>query len=802
MVSNTEQSNPAPNRTRWGWVKFGIGICAIMLPILIFSRTNRESGDQSNAMEHTALSEKQFGFIDANYLSLDDLKARFEPISKVVLASCTNVQRNVDETERRLCRSDPHLAAALKDPKQTPFANPNPKTTVDLNLDRDKLADILIDDYLENTNDLPERGELLVPIMRLTMVQGWTGKPTTELAKLREFEQVNADPLLYYCIARASDTDEVFLEACEKGAKALTDRPTNPFLHLLMSVNRLQKFGTLSPEALSKELILSVNVVGDAVQHYADNEFMLLAIYPRIQSLLNQYNGYARIELARELYQQKNPSCPEWILQAVCSSVNQFIASEYRGGTYISEVPPDKLMKFEKFSTNQATHLLRAWALQPNAISFLPLLIKLETRAGTTGRPTETWLRHSLALRLDYSDTVDAYTYACEPRWGGSLEQFLWFSEKCSECLDVESELGFLAWYPLYQWCVERGFAGNLSEPTAARIAVKMIDFLKTNRDNLPHPKVLGKRSAMITRILWDAGRLAELYWFLTRYSDSFTSEDLSEFLLDKKLVMQVSEAANEDGLACWSIIHSELLVNSIRLNNERLAIVRLALEDADLLHEVDQRTVFKELLETCWRLFNWAEQFHSGQTVRLGFEGDGLGWLKSTQYRILDEQSIEMRSQVDESKDRIMPMLRFPPPYAIEAEFEATQESMDYYGVAIQAGAFGHRCSVGVGVEIRFMPAMSRVAMDRLPDNYRSGQDYRAARVAFPTTNKLRLELRDRQAKGFLGNQAFPDFIADFETFGLVGIGRPSASRIKDTFGGHVTYRISNVRIERLETE
>ena len=800
-TQHLENKTSSPLKTKWGPVKFGIGFCVVMLPILLYVRSQQAQPPQISALVQNPLNEREVSFINADYLTLDALIAKFEPLSKAMLVTCKNVQKNVDDTERRLCQADPHLAAALKDPRGTPFAGPNFKSTLDLEKDTIKLVDILIEDYLTHTKDLPEKRDLLVPILKLTMVQVWTGRTATELSKLQEHDEVNADPLLCYCIARASTSDELFLASIEKGARVLSNRPTDPLLNLLMSVNRLQKRQSLSSEVLAKELIISLDAIKEAIRCHADNEFMLLAIYPRIQALLDHYNCFVRIELAQELQQLKNPACPEWVLQGVCSSVCDFFASKYRGTSYISQVPPDQLMKFEKFAATHATHLLRAWSLQPGAISFHSSLIRLELRAGNTGRTVENWLRHSLAIRLVDPDTVDAFTRTCEPRWGGSLSKFLWFSDKCADCLDAESELGILAWFPLYHWCIERGFAEDLSEPTAEGIAVKMIKFLKARRDDETYPKMFGKRSATITRILWDAGRLDELHWFLKRYHDTFSHQDLNEFLLDKNVVTQVSNAANGEGLACWSVIHANLLTNSIHLNSEALAIVSLALEDAQAIQEMDEQKDSKRALETCWKLFDWAELFHSGQTVHLGFEGDGLGWLKSTEYKILNEQSIELTGQVDDAENRILPMLRFPPPYSVEADFHMTDGVRDITGLALQAGATGRKCSVGVGVELRFMPSISRVAMDRLPHNGRSDEAYQEVGIRVITA-KLRLELRDRQARGFLDDNSFSEYLANFDTFGLVGIGRQSLARGAKTGSGQLVYRVSNVRIVRLDTE
>jgi len=804
MDSEPNTHSPPAPKSRSSVVIGGLLICAILLPLMIYYRMQPKVGGDIEIETVNELDPRVRFYSEAEPPWEAGMKADFKKLSSQLLAKCDNIEDQVDEAERRRCLADPHLAASINEPYSTPFVGPNSRLPATLTAERLQVVDLLIKDYEKNSLDKPDLKAKLIPLMRATLLAFWKDWRRQGYEELSQVDMEKPDPLFCYCLIKSANEQDVFMRSIERAKSAIPMRPTHPFLRFAVSVNGKDA----NEEIPVDQKILMVDAVVDFVSHHQDDKALLSIMFSEIKSMTSRSNSYISLDLAVRLNALKSPACPEWILQYLFSSMNERIVNRYRGTEYISNVTAENLKVFEEYSEIQAKHLLRAWVLAPDQIALYQDLIWAEGRSGETHRSKEVWLRHALATQVDCAEVVDQYVNLLMPRWGGTESKMFWLADKCSEAIGVEAELPFYFWYPIKTWCVDNGYQANAGLPTPLKATLRIVEFLKKQPEDYRHPLINGAREAMMIRILWDAGQLAELNWLLDRYSSAIGGWKTIVHSLDLTFIEQVCHAAaQEDASDCWAVIHSQLLLDSRTLNSEGLDRVRMAIDEAES-YATEEKS--KAALVSCRKLYGWAKSYYDGQETLLDFDEHMSGWMVVARHQRFNIDSadgsppaVELTSYSASKVCVLKPLLRFQPPYKFEATVLFKSGGPDQYGLALQAGPSGFYSSDCKGVELRFNPIRGHVAFDRLP--VEKG-DYGLKIVSLTDTQKahrLRLDVLTNRAIAFLDDKEIATYDSPLETHGIVQFGR----EIGWNFGGAanptdtVTFALSDVKITRIGT-
>jgi hypothetical protein len=665
-------------------------------------------------------------------------------------------------------------------------------------------VDVLLNDYEKNSLDPPDLRTKLIPLMRRTLTACWRYETSEGYEDLVKLDSQNPDPLYSYCLMKATSDYRLIIQIFEKAKLATPTRPTHPLLRCLINSSAKKSNGDIPVD----QQVIIVESFVDFVSHQQEDQANLSLLFASVKSMIDRSNAYVAIDLASQLDALKSPSCPEWIMQYFMSSINKKVASYYRGSDFIDKVPLEDLKRFEKASETASKHLLRAWTLAPNEISLYEDLINLEARSGVTNRPNEVWLRHALATKIDCNLAFSQYVWFLQPRWGGTEAKMFWLADKCSEAIGVEGDLPFYYSDPLRVWCEDNAYHESMNRPSVLKSTLRIVEYLQKKPEDYRHPMIYGECAAMMIRVLWDAGHLSELKWILDRYSSALGGWRMVPHSLELSLIESVCHAASQEGaFGCWEAIHSELLLDNRNLDSDGFERLRLALEEAET-YSNDDRSKFA--LTSCQKLYGWAKSYHDGKETVLDFDENMLGWMVAGKYQRFDTENndpnapkmgVDIGVSFGSRSSVLKPLIRFSPPYTIEADVQLRGSNIDQMGLALQAGPFHIYSSDCRGMELRISPLFGLVTFDETPLPPNINQRKTASLTAPEMPHRLRLDIELDRAAAFLDNKEIGTYEVPVETHGVIQFGRDTAwgyPETKSAPGTLITFGISNVKITR----
>ncbi len=708
------------------------------------------------------------------------------------------LEGDVDRCEQTRCQADPHLAKALKDFENTPFAGPHPRLASTVQLEARGLIPLLVEDYKTNARDSKELKAKLIGPIQSTLEDYWGGEAVEQMETIQELAANPLDPLIYYLRMLQGNPDDDGLQLTLEAYQSLGRRTCHPLLRAIICCKLSRMRNKLSIEQYVDAVMGATEAIADVFQKHQSNLAMLQFTFGLLSGLEVQLKGAGQIAVALELAKRQSPECPRWVVHYAASMVYSSMADHYRGTNFMSGVSKSQMTLFEEYADLETKHLLRAWTQAPVLPSLTTALMRIETRAGSTNRSADAWFRHVLSEQLDYSFALDVYTQHCRPRWGGSDEKLFWLAGKLAQCSDIEgdSDAPFYYWWPLNQYCIDHSYSASLADAAPLHATLKIVELLKKRIEATPHPRMSGPRTAMVIRVLWEAKLLSELRWFLDHYRGTIQSEDLAIHRLHLDLVDDVCHAAQGEGAGSWQTICEDLLVDSRGLTDDKLANLEVALEYAEEL-AVDQPS--KRAARVSRRLLEWTQAFRRGDEVSLSFDEQAEGWLSSIPLKIIDSQTVEFECPANSISFFMTPMIRLDAPYHFKAVVQATIPGDDIYGLALQAGPHGSQDLETVGMELRFVPAIGLILWDSHPRN-QGIQNAKRFQANPGMAHAMAIEIDDHVSRGLLGGQEVANRNGLLSSLGIVQLGRsarylPPQPQADAPLG----FRISNVKIKRL---
>ncbi len=787
-----------------------LGVCILlaMAKIFFFPKTAESWLEYSTiAKSSVALGPppdpRLLLFSDSRRSTVEILTPEIQQSFAVLEKDCEGLREAVIQTENLLCTDDPHLKKALADPEHTPLAGPNPRLRQAELEQRVQLIPLLIEDYRANSTDPMELQEKLIPVMQVVLEESWQEKNAHQLERLRSLKDENSDPLLCYCdlLDRRSTKDD--MELLLAGHEALKRRKeSHPLLRLLLE-SKLQRYPTeIDKPILTKANLKAAEAAAEIFHEHQSNKALLDFVFPHVARLFEQLAGKGRVGFAMELFKCQEPACPSWLLHFAASKVYDAIASDYRGGSFISDVAPENLRLFEESSERQAKHALRAWTLNPQLPQLTEQLLWVETRAGGTGKSSDAWFRHGLSVQLDNPDLLESYTLSCRSRWGGSDEKLLWLANELVDTVDtvdIDCDLPYTYWWPLDRYLEEYCYCVNAAKPSPLKATLRMLKHLREQSEPPVNRRLNGPRVASIVRVLWDAQRLADLNWFLERYREKVKPAELAIHRLDLDLVASICHAAQDDAVDAWQIICTDLLTDAQDLTPERFQALELAMAEAKELatDEISQRAI-----KRCERLFGWVKSFREGNVTELDFSDGAEGWLCNAPLKVIDEHTVEFECQAYDSSFYLAPLIHFPLGHRFQADVTVLSGG-DAYGIALQEGPHGNQNNYFNGIELRGSPGRSMILLDSHPQSAGEKGIIATGGTGFYEACTLTIEMHENRARALLGEYEFGSHESNFVTGGVVQIGREASYQLRNlAWDSLASYRIANVKLTLLNPE
>ncbi len=710
-----------------------------------------------------------------------------------------NDMGEIDRVESELCKSDLHLARALKDLVNTPLAGSNPRLRENEFSNRVTLHTELIDDYKRNTTDSEEVKSRFVPILQSVLAMDLEAQRSYLAEQGSSFAQ-SSDPLAMYLAVEVSTVERQAIAT--RAMESLKLRHVHAFVRMQIARLAIEvRIPSLSSGIAHNESIRSTS---DLFRRHAETPACVdLGLY-YLEWFYRSQGGNAIAAMTTEMIRKSDPEkgerdVPESVICYCIGSMFKRLAMVNRGGEFISSLESDKYQEFVDQIAVATQYLRRAWLVDPSRVLFAFEMMNVEMRAGGTGRSTDQWFRHALSAQLDYTNTIELYTMACQPRWGGSDEKLAWLASKVGDCFEVKGDffiqMHFVAGTLFLDYNRER----PLSYPSLVKTSTNLVNYLDRLPTEEPDDRVGEKLIAVVAKILWDAGEFEPLHRFLNRYSNLASESRFADLNLNLELVKDLCGAVGPDTIRAWRFVHRDLFARCQELNSADVEKLNQVL---NRLEGYPQNESSNRAIAKCKKICNQIVKYQAGEVVHLDFAPEAANWIIAGRYDVLDSNEIEFTTPPGETKRLLTALPRFSLPYRIEAKVEMTLNNTDPFGIALQtcSMSFGLQHNQS-GMQVRFLPRYGRLQWDFVEKGYFSDQRcMHYEETEKPMSATLFIEMTENSAVGGMGESDFEMVKGDFKNEGLVIIGREAMYTYTELEGKpDVKYKISSVMISKL---
>ncbi len=771
-------------------------------------------GDQNNTPIVLAESNQweDYGKIQRYMSNAVNTKETYTPEVRAAIRTLeedlVELDRQWREKDQTIRAENPHLAKALRDPLGTPLIGPNGARTVNDSLAGNMQVVELYTGRFSEHCTLPDEAkrrnlELLRPVLIGMLCGG--GSYQVPFESLRdEYQRGNRDPLLAYTLM-LGDTPgsdrrfELFMDAIE----LFEMRPTCSLLRALVLSKASEFRSRWSETEIVEYQERATDAFFAAVAEHPSDAAAMEMLRANGLRIFHSMNGAARGDLIIRMVALPPEKFPMWLRHYLAYSFSIEIADYYRGTNFISDVAAENLKIFSLLSEAAAKHLVRCWILNPMCGDVIAELVNLESRTGDTPYSRLEWFRIGIANTCDEEELYSQLSDKLVPKWGGSREELLQMISLCTAVRYKDLQIPYYATHFLWNSISERSLQLRLTDDLELLKGVlEMLDYAR-NCKSKENSALAGGRLGLITRVLWDWGRLTDLDYLFRNHLDGFSGNKwLSYYYLNMPLVYRVTGKASEGDFHLWFMLHDDLLINNDRLNEKIVAHDREIIETLRARHGGAEHAAW--VLDYCERLCDWWTTFHSGEPVSLSADNRMLGWNSFVPNPPnFIENGFEFSAYYSSASMIMYPILRFPRPHAIEVEVELINGTDDFYSCALFAGPVGGDCvdQDFCGASLRYQPTLKQVIVDSLPsfplstnNPFRKSYVYKEA-----GKTKLRLEVRDDGLKGFVGEYRLEEVERQMDTRGFVQFGRfNSQMKIDDRLP--VSYRVTNLKVISLD--
>jgi tetratricopeptide (TPR) repeat protein len=417
------------------------------------------------------------------------------------------------------------------------------------------------------------------------------------------------------------------------------------------------------------------------------NPAVLLSL---VKNVLRFGNGSSEQRL--ELFQAclMEPNIDPYIVHMLGGEYYLNQAWNYRGGGFANTVSKDGWKKFGELMPRAARHYRRAWFLHPELPFAAEEMIMVSTADGDDSWKPADWFHASVVAQFDYHEAYRSYMFVSLPRWGGSLQKV---ANIASECIAtgrwdtaVPSEAATAVRLIAEENVIQELVGTN---PAAEQIATAYIDgFAAAKERGEVKPEDYAETLAEMTATLVQAGNFPQArkafdigpesndwWWSIERGVGYRYSMGLSYAITGpaEKFVKTIHEFLTREAVEAPSVGEVEEMQK--RLDDARAA---------------DSNPKAAEFYDIASRMLGQLKSYAAGEWVELTFEPQMALWMsRAGKYDIIDPVTIRVTATEQLPHMRLKPLVRFAPPYMVEAEvkFVPAAGGDGFPGIVIGAG-------------------------------------------------------------------------------------------------------------------
>jgi tetratricopeptide (TPR) repeat protein len=364
------------------------------------------------------------------------------------------------------------------------------------------------------------------------------------------------------------------------------------------------------------------------------------------------------------------------------------LAWEARGDGYANAVTRDGWKKFEELMPRAARHFRRAWFLRPTLPYAAQRMIMVTRAGGDDSWLPEDWFHASVVAQFDYHDAYESFMFILMPRWGGSHQRIANFAKECIATGRWYTSVPNEAAEALRLIAIDDE-AGELpgKNPAAAQIAAAYIDGFATAKEKGEvRPDDFADMLSRMTAILVQAGSFPQAqkgfdigpenndgWWNIDRRVGYRYSMGLSHAITGpaEESVKPVHEFLTREAVEAPSVADVEEM-------QKRLGEAKAG----------DSNPKSAQFYEIAGEMLAQLKTYAAGEWVDLTFGPNLTLWTaRAAGYDQIDAKTLRLTgSQYYQMQMR--PLVRFAPPYMVEAEIKVVSNGDTRPGVVIGSSA------------------------------------------------------------------------------------------------------------------
>ncbi len=530
---NAEQPKATSKRSSMHWIKWAslavglvavIGIGATFWVWRDMVKVRELPVQPTLDLEDFALT-KYLGDTDLNEASFTDehvaLFERFEP-------ELQSLDEDVKRSIRQLCEDDPHLTVSLRNPRSAPLLGDAAPRTLSQRLARKSvIVDYLMED-LEKRNRWQKDPTLRLSEQEIQYVRSFyyhsfclDRYPAASTQPMQDaYERGVRDPLLLTAMLWShGKADDHAATLYVQSYNSLSNRECCQYLQAMVGSSWPYLRGEVDSKTLIDAQIATREFLIDAAREHAGQDVFQSNLYSYVVRHFESSNAYGKQQWIARLIDLPPDQFPRWITHYLCYDWTRQIAEKHRGANYIRDVPKPDLEAFHHFGKLAASHLVKAWTLNPKSPHLACQLMRLSNWTSETPLSCSEWFRIGFSNECDWSYLFAEYAVTLLPQWGGSRAEILELASligDTAEKLETTGNGSIQTPLPLYAAnALTQLYERIEQEPSSDNLQrlkpiLQLVGYLKA------HPEIGDSffndtRALIVARVLWEWSQLDAL---------------------------------------------------------------------------------------------------------------------------------------------------------------------------------------------------------------------------------------------------------------------------------------------------
>lgn len=390
-----------------------------------------------------------------------------------------------------------------------------------------------------------------------------------------------------------------------------------------------------------------------------------------VQNALRFDNNSAEQRL--ELFQAclAEPKIDPYIVHMIGGEYYRQLAWDRRGAGYADTVSPDGWKQFNELMPRAARHFRRAWFLHPELPFAAERMIMVSTAGGDESWSPEDWFHASIRAQFDYHEAYSDYMFVMMPRWRGTHQEVADIALACLATgrwdTQVPNEVQTAVNLIARDYRSEE-LIGKI--PLVESLAAAYIDaFAAAKERGEAKPDDSADTLAMMASILVQAGdftRARKAFDVSPEANDWWWNIDRG---VGYRYSMGLSYAITGPAKEEIRDIHTFLTKEAVEVQTvEEVEAMQKRLADAQAK---DQEPKAAGYYDIAGRMLGQLRAYAAGEWVDLTFDRHMTLWTaRAAGYDMIDSRTLRLTGNA-QAVMQMKPLVRFAPPYMVEAEIK-----------------------------------------------------------------------------------------------------------------------------------